>query len=272
MTEDRMFGPTPEEMVAPPDAFVCALPCPWELAEAAFFEEVHGEHWHQGLDVALAPREGDAAILASGTMTFEDGVQARVWVEPPLPELLNLTPASREPYSASEIVALEQHRSVWRVVIEGGRPKGRRGARHAAEIMATFIAAGASGALMPGLITLHSPRMIQRHTMQPYDPQAQTNLFVGATHDEEGAWMWTRGLTAFGLPELETPVHQGMNDAYFRLMDVAANMILQLAPFEEGRRLQIGHQTFEVRPGPQAPEDVDAAINGAFGRLTITPR
>ena len=103
--------------------------------------------------------------------------------------------------------------------------------------------------------------------MELTSPQALTNLFINAWHED--GWMRTRGLTAFGLPELEAPVTRGLNAAYFDLMDVAANMIFQAAPFPTGSQLQIGRGMYTLSAGPSGPEDDEAPINGAFGVLTL---
>jgi hypothetical protein len=248
------------------DTFVAVAACPWSGLDLAGLEAAHEAHWNERAVWSITPGGADG-VSGVGEVRFEDGVVARLVVEPPEPELIGLVGTSLEPFASAEAIMLQSHVSTWRIVVPGGLKEGRRGSKRMAQLMATFIEAGASGIFMPAVIGMHSPRMIRKQTQELHSPQSLANLFVGAV--DEGGWMRTRGLTAFGLPELETPLEGGANGAYFRLMDVAANMIFQGGQFPSDSRLQLGHQTFRLVDGPLGPPDEDVPVNGAFGVQAI---
>jgi hypothetical protein len=261
---------TPIAQAGAPDSIVALIPCPFELLDPRELTEIHGEHWTERVDFTLS-EPGPEGPLATGTATSPQGVVARLVVEEPIPELVAFAGLSAVPYSPTEAIMLQNHQSVWRLTIEGGNPKaGRRAAKFASQLFATFVHAGALGVFMPALARLHAPRLIQQETMDLFDPRALVTLFVNAFH--EGDWMRTRGLTAFHLPEVETPTAGGLNAAFFRLMDVSASMLMQLAPYPAGSNLQIGRELCDVAMGPHGIEaDTQLPVNGAFGVLTVTP-
>jgi hypothetical protein len=258
-----------ESLVATPDTFVVAAVCPWTALDTASLEAAHEDHWNERATWKMEAVEGREGVLGLGSVQFEDGVIARLVVEPAEPDLIDLVGTSLEPFTSTEAVLIKSHQALWRIVVPGGRKEARRGAKRVGQLMASFISAGACGIFMPGMIGMHSPRMIHKQTEDLYSPQSLANLFVGAVH--EGDWMRTRGLTAFGLPELETQLAGGVNGAYFRLMDVAANMIFQSGQFPSDSQLQLGHQTFRLVEGPMGPPDEDVPTNGAFGVQAIVP-
>lgn len=260
-----------DSITSSPNTLVALMVCPWVEQDPQLFAETHVDYWQAGLNIELGPfdtsNNEEDAIWSQGTITFDDGTIAQLIVEPPIPDILELADQCPVPFQATELHALEGHQSLWRVVIETEQ-RGRRAASRLIEVMTTFIAAGAAGVFMPSLATLHSPGLLRQQTKGANHPQTICQLCVSAWHEDD--WMVTRGLTAFGLPELETPTHKGLNGAYFCLMDVAANMLFQMAPFPPESQLQVGHQMFSLDLGPQGPED-DININGTFGTMTIKP-
>lgn len=259
-----------EPQQATPDTFIAAIACPWLEQDPRAITEAHAEQWQElltlELEYAQAPAEEE--YLGRGLITFEDGAQATLLIEPPTPELIELAPMSAMPYNEPEAILLHQHQSLWRIDLAGGQRLGRRNAKRMAQLWSTFISAGACGVFLPGLIHLHSPGMVRKETIELNNPQALANLFVNAWHEE--GWMHTRGLTAFGLPELEIKANKGLNAAYFTLMDVAANMIFQMAPYPQDATLQIGPYHYTIAQGPTGPEDDEVPINGIFGVMTLT--
>lgn len=255
------------------ESLVLIFPCPWESLPEGLLDGVHAEHWQEEATYELneaTDSQKQEGITHVGTISFagDDFIRASLIIEEPLPGLESLAGTSAEPLTATEIVMLEQHQSVCRVILPAGRRLGRRAAKRASQIMATMVEAGAIAAFLPGILRLHGARFVRRQTMDLYDPTGVANLFIGAWHD--GDWMRTRGLTAFALPELETSTKAGMNGAYFTLMDVAANMLMQMAKFPDGAELQIGHKTFTLQTGPMSDTpDEEAPINGSFGVQTI---
>lgn len=264
-----------ETFAADPDTLVVLFPCPWELFAGEDLAEIHAEHWQERATFSITRREDmiDEGILATGEVHFEgeEHVHAELIVEAPLEGIEQLASTSAEPLTPTEQVMLAQHQSIWRVHIQAGSRLGRRAAKRMSQLMATFIEAGACSAVLPGLMRLHSGRFIRKQTMDLFSPQGVANLFVGAWHEE--GWMRTRGLTAFGLPEIETRADGGLNGAYFLLMDVAANMLMQMARYPGGAHLQIGPREYRLIEGPNAPfeQDEDVPHSGHFGVQTVTP-
>jgi hypothetical protein len=258
---------------ATPDSFVGVAPVNWNIDNVELLSETHAIHWQDEATFEVAPSDAaldaEAGILARGTITLADGTQADLLVEEPIEELESLAARSKEPYTPAEVIVLQGHTAAWRFMLKGGTRRSPKAARDFARIAATFIEAGAAGIFMPGIAALHSPRFIKYMTMQLQQAENLTNLFIHAWHQDE--WMMTRGLTAFGLPELETPVSDGMNAAYFRLMDVAASMITQNRPFPDDSSLTLGHQNFRLREGQQGPRDEQVPLSGTFGVQSIMP-
>lgn len=234
---------------------------------------------------------------------------ATLTVDPRLDHLEDLTETGKEPIEPGEAALLEQHETVWRVTVDVTSPTDRdddeappphAGATDSAarmlRLMATFTEAGSAGAFVPAIQQLHGSEFVRTQAAKCPPPdvdaddphamvQALVNLFVGARDDTVDAdeiddeqsdrdsppWLMTRGLTSFGLPELETPVDSGFNAAYFRLLDVASGMIMQEAPYPSGAQLQLGPESFVLREGPRGPQDEVVPTSGTFGTFSILP-
>lgn len=254
---------------ATPDTLIALMVCPWTSFAPEILQDTHADYWQASIKASWAdvvPTDDEDTPWSTGQIEFEDGTIARIIVEPPIEQLATLTDECPVPFQLSEIQLVEQHQSLWRVMIKGGQSKGRRAAKHLIELMTTFLAAGACGVFLPALARLHSPGMIRQLTQDPGHPQTISQVCLSAWHEDQ--WMITRGLTAFGLPELETSTNQGFNGAFFCLMDVAANMIFQMAAYPPDRQLQLGHKMYDITEGPAGPSD-DININGTFGTMTI---
>lgn len=245
---------------ATPDSFVILVACPWAEPGLEALREAFAEHWSEELSVHNVP----GAI----TLSLGDD-EATLAFDEPIPELADLAPTTLEPYGPAEVELLRAHQSLWRLTLQGGTERGLAPSIFGAKLMSALMVAGGSGVFLPMTMRLHSPRTIQRQTMDPEFPPAITNLYVNCW-DQEG-WMRTRGLTAFGLPELETPVTDGLNAAYFRLMDVAANMIAQGFAFPNGGQILAGPQIYEIKDGPAGPADEKIPMAGHFGVQTLRP-
>jgi hypothetical protein len=252
---------------ATPDSFVGVAPVSWGLENTDVLEETHGLQWQEEVDVELEPVEDEQGIIARGRVVFEDDSEAVLIVEDPLDELHTLAGTSKEPYTPTEVIMLKDHVASWRFVVKGGTKRHPNAVRRFARLTSTFVEAGAAGMFLPGIVTLHSPRFIKVVTMDLDQPQNLTNLCVHAWNADD--WMVTRGLTAFGLPELETPVDEGMNAAYFRLMDIAAGMISQNRPFPDGSKLTVGPNSYEIHDSQHGPTDEEVPFSGTFGVQSI---
>lgn len=256
-------------MRADPDSFVVLFPVHWDLDQTDSLRAQHARNWQDETEWAVEEAGAGAGegVRATGRIEGPDGKSAEVVVEEPLEKLVEAVGTSKEPYTASEQAMLEDHAAIWRVTVEGGEEEGIEQAVWVTQLMSTFIEEGAAGAFVPAIVELHSPSFVKSQAMTIGHIQPVVNLFVGAWDD--GDWMATRGLTAFGLPELETPVESGMNAAYFRLMDTASGMLNNRSAFPIGGDLEIGPETYQIEEGRQGPEDEQVPISGQFGVLTI---
>ena len=255
------------ELRADPDAFIGVVPTTWKHDNVEAVSQTHREHWHEDIQIDLEPTDDEDDLFARGELHLADRPTVPLVVEEPIEELMNLIPTSKEPYTPTEAMLIKQHVACWRFVIEDGEERGKDAAMDFAKVASTFVEAGGAGVFMPGTAALHSPGFIKLVTMDLSHPQAMTNLCINCW-DADG-WMATRGLTAFGLPELETEIDEGANAAYFRLMDIAAGMINQGTPYPKGSRLNVGPKSYELVEGPHGPEDEQVPISGTFGVLTV---
>lgn len=253
---------------AQPDAIVLVFPTPWEGDESDLLSDVHDEFWVEDLTVELVAND-DEPFRFSGRIVFDDGFEAGVVVEDAIPELETLSSNTLEPYAASELAMLQQHVTTWRVTLPKGGAEGRNNALRAAKLMSTFVQSGASGAFLPALVRLHSPGTVKQLSMDLDRIENLVSLVVSAWHADE--WMVTRGLTAFALPELETPIDSGFNGAYFRLMDLAAGMLHQSAPFPPGSQIEMGPKLYSLSEGRNGPEDEQVPHSGHFGTQSLLP-
>lgn len=263
-----MSDTTPETK-ATPNSFVALIPVPWKLDHAEHLIEFHGERWLEHTKYQVQPVSDALTYPATGSIQFEDGVTATIVVEEPIPHLVELAAMSRIPCTPGEAMMLKDHVAIWRVTMTVEKDKGLDTAKRFARILNTFVEAGAPAVFLPAILELHSPAFLQAQSNDLEKISGLVNLFIGAWNTKE--WMMTRGLTVFGLPELETPVNEGLNAAYFRLMDLASSMLIQQSPFAPGSRLQIGPKTFVVEFGPIGPRDEQVPICGAFGVQSLTP-
>lgn len=247
---------TPSDLRATPDSIVVLIAAPWGLHATTLVAQTFQEIWVEPI----------AVTVEDGSGTFRvDGVTIDWIVEEPIPELAELCGSSYEPYAASEQIMLQQHSDIWRLVARGTTAASTA----MLKVMSAFCEAGASGAFLPQTLRLHSPRTIQVLAVDPSSEQALANVFVNAWHTE--SWMRTRGLTAFGMPEIETPIADGLNGAYFRLMDIAANMLRQNGRFPSGSRIMAGPRVYTLEEGPRGPDDDTIPFAGHFGVQVLTP-
>ena len=245
-----------DDLRATPESIVVLIPSPWDAKAASLLKQTFQETWVEPLDDHV---DGNAGYFTVGDQRVD-------WVvEEAIPELVELCGTSYEPYAASEQIMLEQHSHIWRLVVPGSYESSVA----VLKLISAFIEAGSSGAFLPQTLRLHSPRTIQVLAMDPAEEQALANVYVNAWHSE--AWMRTRGLTAFGMPELETPLNDGLNGAYFRLMDVAANMLRQRGKFPSGSRIMAGPRVYTLEQGPKGPDDDRIPLAGHFGVQVLAP-
>lgn len=254
-------------LAATPDHLVLLIPCPWPTISAEALEEIFAEHWQEIAHVTWVEEERSGVPCAE--VRFESAnevVVPRMFVEEPLEGIEQSLSMSVDPLTHAEALMLRDHASMWRIVLPAGKRLGRRAMKRASQLMATFIEAGACAVFLPGVMRLHSARFIRKETMDLHDPQGMTNLYVGAWHAE--GWMRTRGLTAFELPEIEVRADQGLNAAYFHLMDISANMLMQMGRFPSGAELQIGPRTLRIEEADYRMEEAPDPLvpsNGVHG-------
>lgn len=250
------------------DSLVALVPVCWEELQLDVLAEIHPELWMEALSYQVNVR---AESGADATFNLgEEAAPVTLHVDEPILELIELRDTVKQPFSPAELLQLEQHRAIWRLTLREVSRAPLERAKLFTRLLSTLVEAGAPAAFFPFCVQLHPGQLIRRLAMTLDEPQALVNLFINAWNDDE--WMITRGLTVFGLPELETPIDEGLNAAYFRLMDVAASTLAQKRAYPLGTRLQLGPHTYEVLDGPEGPADKGIAICGAFGRRTLRRR
>lgn len=249
---------------ATPDSFVALVPVSWSPQEIDLLTEVHPQVWAERLP-PVEPLPGEAARFTVGE--DDSSPVASLVIDEPISELPDLIDTSRQPFQPHEALQLSQHSSIWRLTLGNVSASPLASGRAFTRILGTLMEAGAGAAFLPSCVQLHPASLIRHFSIEHKQPQTLVNLFVGAFNDDN--WMVTRGLTTFGLPELETPTSRGLNAAFFRLMDISCAMLSQESPFPTGSRVQVGPEILEVASGPQGPEDKAVPINGHFGRLTL---
>lgn len=242
-------------MKANPDDFVVLVPNSWGSDAAEFLRQTHLEVWQEEMRISVGADGGDLSVGV---------LHASVAIDEPIPELVQLASSSLEPFGGSAVGLLEQHTQIWRIVGSGGVAA----ASPLARLVTSMMEAGGAGTFLPAIKRLHSPRSVQSITAQ-LDERALVNVFVSAFDD--GEWMRTRGLTAFGFPEVETPLTDGMNAGYYRLMDLAAGMIGQRGPYPSGGRIRLGPHFYRLEEGPRGPDD-EIVVNGIHGVQSLLPK
>lgn len=250
-----------EDRRAEPDSLVALIPVHWRDDETPLLAEVHRDVWAEPLNPLEVP---------SSVASFQIGScpsPVRLDIDEPIPELMEMTATAKQPFHTAEAIQLEGHTSIWRLTMDDVSEAPVERAHCFSRLVSTAIEAGAPGVFFPLCVQLHSPGLIKQLAVDLSRPPALINLLVNAWNDDD--WMVTRGMTAFGLPEIETPTEGGLNNAYFRLMDVAAGMLIQRDPYPDGARLQLGPHLFTVERGQSGPDDSMVPICGVFGRLSL---
>ncbi len=250
---------------AEPDALVGLIPVDWPRDQLEALTDVHADLWGESLAIHRQP-EADVAACTVG----DARPVIRVDFDEPLPDLAELVETAKRPFEDDEAARLEEHTSVWRLTMDDVSEAPVERARRFARLVTTAIEAGAPGVFFPFCLQLHSPSLVKQLAADFDQPPALVNLYVNAWNDDD--WMITRGMTVFGFPEIETRIDTGLNDAYFRLMDVAAGMLFQGNAYPDGARIELGPRTFDLEKGPAGPDDTMVPICGAFGRLTLQPQ
>jgi hypothetical protein len=240
-------------MKASPDDFVVLVPSTFEKRSRPYITSTHIESWQETLSIEDVDENTLRISLPEGSID--------VALDPPIAELATYAAGSLEPFGGSDLILLQNHTVVWRLMASGPFS-----AWPIIRLVSTLTEAGASAAFLPATRRLHSPRAVQRFAMDAA-PDAIANFFVSA-FDGDG-WMRTRGLTPFRLPEVETEITNGHNAAYFRLMDLAAAMIARGRPFEDGAEITMGPHSHRVALGPNSPLSDEVEVNGIHGVLTL---
>lgn len=242
---------------AAPDSLVGLIPVAWSADEIDLFTEVHPQIWGEPLSRV-------------DELTFEVGpekAQVLLHIDEAIPELSQMSDAAKHPFSPTELIQLQEHQAIWRATMHDVSSAPLERSRAFARFIITAGEAGAPGVFFPFCVQLLPTQLLRHLSVEMKQPSTLTNLYISAFNDDQ--WMVTRGLTIFGLPELETPLDDGLNAAYFRLMDVATAMIAQQGTYPPGARLQVGPHFFILEPGPAGPPDKTVPICGAFGRLIL---
>ncbi len=251
-----------QDQRAEPDSLIALVPVHWEESQLNILSAVHPDIWAQPLHTNTADSSAPALLSVD-----DCSAPITIHIDDPLPKLVEMTGMAKQPFRPSEVAQLQQHSAIWRLTMNDVSQAPLERARHFARVLTTAVEAGAPGAFLPLCLQIHSPSLLKHLACDFGQPPAMINLYVNAWNDDE--WMVTRGLTVFGLPELETPIDSGLNDAYFRLMDVAAAMVAQGHSYPEGSRLQLGPHLYISEEGPKGPGDKMVPICGVYGRTAL---
>lgn len=226
----------------PPDSLILVFATPWDDDATARIAETHLEIYGSHLDP---------------TLQFEK--------DEPLSDLIEAARGSQPPFAETEVLALESQKVSWRFSIPNAKNSDLETVKR---IAVCFSATGALAIFVPSTVRLFAPSVIRQLASSP-EIDASTQLFVHA-REAEGSLI-TRGLTAFGLPEIETTTAHGLNAAFFDLMDVAAEMLASGNRFETGDQLTLGPQLLEVTEVTATPDPL-SPISGTFGQIKIGRR
>ena len=232
----------------PPNSLILLFATPWDDDLGDRIGAVYGDVFADDLVIV-----GDQFVLDS-RVTWSR--------EEPLSDLLDAARGSQPPFAETELLALDAQTAAWKLSIASSKTSDIESMRRLA---VCFASAGSLALFVPSTMRLFPPSIVKQVASNP-EPNAAVQLLVHAWHNE--SFMRTRGLTAFGFPEVETDLERGLNAAFFDLMDVATAMIEANRPFRESERLTIGQSLFEVRPGTIEP-DPQSPVSGTFGVIRI---
>jgi hypothetical protein len=213
-----------------------------------------------------APEDTAASDLETTALRVGEG-HISGWLEESVPELSDLIGTSPLPFQTNEISALTTHTGTLRIIVEPLETPMATAA-FALRICRGLVGSGCAGVFLPSIVRLHSPACIESTLAQGNGIESAIKLLLSARDTE--SWMTTRGLTAFGLPEVETEIVGGaLNSAYFRILDIAAHVLMTGNALPEGTQVHVGPELLQVHEGPRGPGDPMIPFNGHFGVITL---
>ena len=217
-------------------------------------------------DVPEPPQEDGPADSETTTLNLGDG-RISGWLEEAIPDLTDLIGTSPLPFDDGEIKALKNHTGTLRIIIESlDTPMAT--ATFALRVCRGLVRSGCAGVFLPNIVRLHSPSCMEATLAQSTGIESTIKLLLSARDTE--SWMTTRGLTAFGLPEVETEIVGGaLNSAYFRILDISAHVLMTGNGLPDGTQVHVGPDLLQVQTGPNGPGDPMVPFNGHFGVLSV---
>lgn len=214
----------------PPNTLMIVLPTPWNDDFSDRVASTYLEIWDRELH-----SEGDDT-----KGMFRESDQSAVWIRDPMVDHLAESIAhSHPPFAESEQLIAAQHKVSWRVNIESPTYAD---ARFLVRLMAAITANQSVATLIPSTGRAFPPTFTRQLSASD-EIESVISFFVHAW--TEGTIMRTRGLTAFGFPEVETEITGGKNEAYFNLLDLSASIILDGMP-SLSRVIDLGNAQHEL--------------------------
>ncbi len=240
---------------SPPNTLMIVLPTPWT---DGFYERVASTY----LDIW--DRELMRTINAEDTLN--DGDEKARWIQDPLIEhLLESIQHSHPPFAESEQLIAAQHQVSWRVSVESPTYAD---ARFLVRLLAAITANQSVATLIPSTGRAFPPTFTRQLSASD-EIESIISFFVHAW--TEGTTMRTRGLTAFGFPEIETEIVGGKNEAYFNLLDLSASILLDGMP-SLSRVIDLGNAQYELGEMIEPRPDPENPIAGSFGVLKLAKK
>ena len=244
-------------MKATPDSLLVLLPWIDATIDVALLKETHAHIWAETIDVV----ETDDTIVLQ-----QVNEQVTLWIGEQDDTLTAAMPFAPEPFVGSEKLRVETHTHVIHL-IANGEPTYPTALM--TKLVSTFVEMGSAAIFIPMTGRIFPQRWVQRATMTP-DLQATVQIFINAWDDD--TTMRTRGLTAFGLPELQLAITEGKNAAFFDLLDISAFMIDRGVAVEVGERVQVGAKFYKAYAVESPTDDPLVPIAGTFGVLELRTR
>ncbi len=249
---------------SPPNTLMIVLPTPWN---DGFYERVSStylEIWDCELfKESVDPKSEDASGM-TGILT--DGDRRATWsCDPAVEHLAESIAHSHPPFAESEQLIAAQHKVSWRLSIES---PSYEDARFIVRLMAAVTANQTVATLIPSTGRAFPPTFTRQLSASD-EVESIISFFVHAW--TEGTTMRTRGLTAFGFPEVETEISGGKNESYFNLLDLSASILLDGMP-ALSRTIDLGNSQYELGEMVDPAPDPENPIAGFYGVVKLAKK
>lgn len=223
--------------------------------------------WEDDLQTRVTDAFADifpSPISVDEDSIFVDGTTINVVKDEPLEALQEIVSLAQPPFAETEAYAVSAQVCSWRLSVEDATVNDLGPLK---KVLVCLAASGALSFFVPATVRIFSPTFVRQSAS---DPSAHTSahLFVHAWN--AGDAMRTRGLTSVGLPELEIGTEEGMNGAFFNLMDAATACLESETPLTIDRTVLIGPRPYTLSNATDRTDQI-SPISGHFGVLRLDP-